>query len=388
MIKYIVLLVLIFTLSLPATALAVQPGNGIVEGQLVNGTKGGSSVAGQDITLITTLKGTESGSSTTKTDAEGRFAFEGLSTEPDSAYAMSVTFQQAVYTTESFSLSSNETTKSIVLDVFDSTTSAEVIKIQAAHTVVYVEADSLQVLEFASFINEGDRTYIGSRESTVVAGRRETLQFFLPEDVTDFQPMAGLVDYRISQTQDGFVDTVPVMPGTKEVVYTYKVDYRSGSYTFSRPVAYPTASYNFLVEGTDIRLTSDRLATQEPFYIREAPYSHLSGSNLSPGDTIAVQFSGLPRTSKLGAFTWVPLTIVVLGIVLAFGYLILRKRSRPALPEGGVEGDPQELLAELARLDDDFESGKINEKAYRRLRSAKKKRLVKSIQVPDNTDDE
>ena len=45
MIKRIALLVMIFMLSLSAPALAAEAGSGIIEGQVVNGTAGGGSVA-------------------------------------------------------------------------------------------------------------------------------------------------------------------------------------------------------------------------------------------------------------------------------------------------------------------------------------------------------
>ena len=51
MIKRIALLVIIFVLSLSASALAAEPGSGAIEGSVVNRTEGGSSVADQDITL-------------------------------------------------------------------------------------------------------------------------------------------------------------------------------------------------------------------------------------------------------------------------------------------------------------------------------------------------
>ena len=51
MIKRIALLLIIFVLSLSASALAAEPGSGVIEGSVVNRTEGGSSVADQDITL-------------------------------------------------------------------------------------------------------------------------------------------------------------------------------------------------------------------------------------------------------------------------------------------------------------------------------------------------
>jgi hypothetical protein len=56
LIKRIALLIMITILSLSAPALAAEPGSGLIEGQVVNGTEGsGSSAADQDITLKTYL---------------------------------------------------------------------------------------------------------------------------------------------------------------------------------------------------------------------------------------------------------------------------------------------------------------------------------------------
>ena len=186
MIRRITLLLIVLALSLSAPALADDPGSGIIEGRVVNGTAGGSSVADQEITLNTYLNDVEVGSATTKTDAEGWFAFDGLSTESGYIYEVTLTFQEAEYYGEWLSFDEGETTKSFEVTVYDSTTSDEAIKIATAHTVVYVEQDSLHVEEYYIFVNEADRTYIGSGEITT-AGTRRTLRLPLPDKMTDLQ---------------------------------------------------------------------------------------------------------------------------------------------------------------------------------------------------------
>jgi hypothetical protein len=44
-------------------------------------------------------------------------------------------------------------------------------------------------------------------------------------------------------------------------------------------------------------------------------------------------------------------------------------------------------LVELAKLDDDFDVGKIQGKSYHRLRSAKKARLIQLMQEPQDKSD-
>ena len=379
MIKHIALLVMIFTLSLSAPALATEPSGGIIEGQVVNGTEGGSSVADQDTTLKTYLNDAEMSAITTKTDNEGHFVFEGLSTESGYSYMVALVFQQAEYYSEWISLDEGETTKFVEVTVYDSTTSDEAIKVAMTHTILYVGQDSLKVMEYFLFVNESDRTYIGS-EDTNSAEERETLRFSLPKEAAELQPEHGLMECCIHGSENGFVDTMPVLPGGKEVVYSYRVDYNSGAYTFSRNMNYPTVNYDFLVQGEGTKVIGNQLTTEEPLDIEGAWFNHLSGTNFAPGDTLEVQLSGLPQTSNQGAILWVVLILVVLGTGFGFVYLMRKRRLQPVSSEDSLDQKRQRLLIELAHLDDNFEAGKIPEKSYRRLRSVRKAQLVELMQ--------
>ncbi len=379
LIKRIALLMMVFTLSLSAPVLAAESGTGVIEGQLVNETNGGSSVANQDITLKTYLNDAEVDAITTKTDNEGHFVFDGLSTESGYSYEVMLVFQQAEYYSEWLSLDEGETTKSVEVTVYDSTTSDEAIKVEMTHTIIYVGQDSLKVIEYFLFVNEADRTYIGSKE-IAEDGTRETLKFSLPKEATESQLTLGLMECCIRGSEEGFIDTMPVLPGSKEVAYSYKVNYNSSRYTFALKVDYPTSRYDLLFQGESIEVTGNQLAEEEPMDIEGTWFKHFAGSDFTRGDVLEIQLSGLPQTSNQGAILWVVLTLVVLGTGFSFVYLIRRRRLQPVSSEDGLEQQRQRLLVELAHLDDDFEAGKIPEKSYRRLRSARKTQLVELMQ--------
>ncbi len=378
MIRRIALL-MIFVLSLSASALAAEPGSGIINGRVVNGTEGGSSVADQDITLKTYLSNNEAGSTTTKTDAKGHFVFDGLLTEPAYSYLVTLTFQQAEYDSEWLSFNEGEINKSVEVTVYDSTTSDEAIKVAVSHTVIYVGVGSLQVEEFLLFVNESDRTYIGSKEVTA-EGNRETLRFSVPKEATELKPVGGLMECCIVSSEEGFADTMPVLPGSKEVAYSYKVSYNSGAYILSQRLNYPTASFDLLVQGESIEVIGDQLTTEEPLNIRDTWFNHLSGKDLAPGDILVTQLSGLPEASNQGAIIWTALALVVLTGGFGFGYYLLKKkRVQPLSPEGSLDQKRQRLLFEIAQLDDDLESGKIEEEAYRKLRAERKSQLAELL---------
>ncbi len=382
LIKRITLSVMIFILSLSASALAAEPDSGIIDGQLVNGTEGGGSVADLDISLTTYLNDTEVGSTTTKTDAEGRFVFDGLSTESGYSYQVILTFQQAEYSSERLSFDEGETSKSAEVIVYDSTTSDEAIKVVMSHMIIYVGQGTLLVKEYFLFVNESDLTYIGSKEVTA-GGDRETLRFYLPKEATELEYTYGLMGCCIVGNEEGFAETMPTLPGTKEVAYSYTLNYSSGTYTLSQKVNYPTANFDLLVQGEGIEIASDRLTIGEPMDIEGARFNHLSGSDFASGNILVFQLSGLPETNDKGAIIWVILALVVLTGGFGFIYMLRKKRFQPVpvSPEDSLDQTRQRLLVELAELDNDFEGGKIPEESYRRLRSVTKAQLVELMQI-------
>jgi LPXTG-motif cell wall-anchored protein len=380
LIKRIALLVIIFVLSLSASALAAEPGSGVIEGSVVNRTEGGSSVASQDITLKTYLNEAEVDSTTTQIDAEGHFVFDGLSLESDYSYQVTLTFQEAEYYSEWLSFDEGETSKATEVTVYDAITSSEAIRVAMAHTIIYVEPESLQVVEYYLFVNEADRTYIGSKEVTA-DGTKETLRFSLPTEATELQPGSGLMECCIYSSEDGFVDSMPVLPGGREVIYAYKVSYNSGSYIFSPRVNYPIDDYDILVQGEGTKVTSDQLITEGPLDMEGILFQHVSGSDLVPGSTPVVSISGLPQTDNQGTVLWVIVALVVLVGGFGFSYQLRKKRFQPVRAGDSLDQKKQKLLIELAQLDDDFEDGKIPEEVYHRLRVEKKAQLVELKQM-------
>ncbi len=368
------------SLSLAAPASAAEPGS--VEGLVVNGTEGGSSVSNQDITLKTYLDNTEVDSTDAKTDADGHFIFVGLSAEPGYSYQVTLAFQGADYYSEGLSFAEGETTKSTVVTVYDSTASDEAIQVATAHIVILVGQTSLLVEEYLLFNNEADLTYIGSRVVNT-EGDKETLRFSLPNGATELRPVSGLMEGYLYSSEDGFVDTMPVLPGAKLIIYSYEIDYSSGTYEFSKRVNYPTASFILIVQGEGTKVTSDRLTVGEPVVDAEGIwFNYLSGQALASGDILDIHLSVLPETDNQNIVIWVTLALVVLGAGFGFSYLLRKKRLQPVSPEGSLSQGRQRLLVELAQLDDDFEAGKIVEENYHRLRKVKKSQLAELMQSP------
>lgn len=389
MIKRIALLLLVLmTLSVPV--MAAEPENGVIEGQLLNGTSG-LSVPNQEITLKTYLNNAEVALDTTETDADGGFVFSGLPTAPNYSYNITLIFQEAEYGDEWVVFAQGETTKSVEVTVYDATTSDEAIEVELSHTIIYVEKDGLLVKEFYLFYNDADLTYIGFKPAD--SETRQTLKFYLPDNASGFQPDAELMSCCIYANDNGFVDSMPVFPGVREIAYSYKVNYDAGEYLLSRTVDYPVADYNLIVQGEGVVVDSGQLIREEPLNMGGTVFSYFVAGSLEPGETLTAAISSLPEISSQNTTTWVMLAAAVMVVGAVSGYLFMKKkRPQPVRQEAnlgrkGQQPQPaaqgtnfsrkrQRLLVELARLDDDFEAGKITEDNYRRRRQDVKARLI------------
>ncbi len=371
MLRVILILFTIFS-SLAAPALAASAGTGTIQGQLVNGTASGSGVANLEITLKTYLNDKEINSATSQTDEEGNFIFTGVKIELGFKYQASLFFQAGEYTSERFTFAAEEDTASTTVTVFDATTSAESVRIATAHTIIYAGQDTLDVKEYFLFVNDSDRTYVGPAMRPEKTG---VLTFLLPPESTGFQLSLGL---GIVNTSDGFAESMPLLPGVREVAFNYQIPYRSGEYVFSPEINYPMDNYNVLIQGSEVQVSSTQLVKEETLTISGNQFQHFSGSDLLPRDTIAVRLSGLSGSGG-SAFQLFAAGLLVLVFVVSLGYLWMKRRT-PHVPvaESSVLSQ-EELLQEIARLDDTFESGKIRENAYRRQRAENKQKLVKMM---------
>lgn len=390
MFKRIVLLaaglVSILSLSLPSAA--AEDASGTIEGHLVNGTAGGSSVADVVVQLKTLVNFQETGTPVTaKTQSDGQFTFSNLSTSPNNSYTVTLTYQEAEYFSDFIAFGQGETSRSANITVYDSTNSDAALKVTAAHTIISVGQESLNITVIYEFINDTDRAYVGSGE-IMSTGRRKTLTFSLPAEATEIKYGDGLVEKYILPSHDGFIDTMAVTPTGRTVVYAYKVPYSGSAYKFQQKLDYPVAQFGLLVQGKDIKITSGQLADQGPLDMGTGtPYLYLTGQNLPRGEIVSATLSK-PINQKI-VIIWVAgaLIVMIVGAGLAYRKFRGKSKAQPAkagnkpAPRAaeGIDQREQKLLAELARLDDDFAAGSIQEEAYRAQRAAKKAQLVKLL---------
>lgn len=360
--------------------------DGVIEGQVANGTAGApaESVARLEVTLHPFVDDVPQETITAVADAEGRFRFEGLARGPDRTYVVSARYQGVETFSDPLSFATGETTLPALVVVYETTEDDEAIRVERAHIIVDFVEGAMRVGEMLVFRNDGDRTYVG-REG------QGTLRFSLPPEARGLRFENPRMGTSVIRTKEGFLDTLPVPPGIRQVVLSYDLPYEAGVYRFVKTIEVPTASLDLLVADVGVEVDSDQLVFQGPWEgSGGARYLHFTAQNLARGEELVIQLSNpsamlrtsLPQQAQGApeeagsagvqeAMGWIGLGLAALSVVFVLSYPRVRRRT-----EEPLEGKREELLLALARLDDTFEAGEIAEEEYRRRRGEVKAQLI------------
>ncbi|MDO8687198.1 MAG: hypothetical protein Q7K41_01280 [Dehalococcoidales bacterium] len=364
-------------LAIVAIIVSVSPvlaaGEGVISGQIVNKTANGSSVSVVEVTLTPYLTGkATSDEQKVTTDIAGKFEFRGLSTDNGTAYTVSTNFQDASYTSEEITLTPTGLSQPVELDVYDSTTSDENIQVSNGHMVVYVEHGDLEVLEIWRFSNLGDKTFIGTAGNTP----RTTLRFSLPSGATSLSPDPGSA---IETAGIGAVSTAAVLPGVTDVNFNYFIPYQESSMTILRKTDYPIANFSLLVQDLGVKVTSAALTPGNTQMMNGTNFLYFTANNLARGTELDASLSGVVKPSAGSPeatflWPWLLAGVAVLELVVAIAYP--RLKTQQTTTNLLAPRDEVTLLEELARLDDAYESGTIEEKNYLARRAQLKASLM------------
>ncbi len=374
---------------------------GVVEGQVVNGTAGMAAVQGDLPVRLYIYSGyalKETRQATT--DAQGAFRFEGVPTGSGWAAIASVEYAGVEYEGTLLDLSTGTDFNSD-LTVYETTTDSSALAVDRSHLIIEMGVGQLEVTELVILANSGDRTYVGSEE--VVPNRLATARLALPTGATDVSFSSEQLASAMVRTGEGFVDTRPVVPGQQQYVLSYALPCEGSSYNLVKPIVYPTAAIDVLVDAPRAEVNARalvRLGTREA---EGRSYQHLGGSDLAAGADVTIRFSGLgtPSTAQAGrqgsaaptglagGRWWLNLVpLLAVAALVPIVVVGLRRRAAEVWPLPGqqtgaaVVAERDRMLATLADLDERYEAGQVEEAAYRKQRQAVKDELINLMLSP------
>jgi len=306
--RFIVVFTVLLLMVLPAGALAQEPTEGTIDGQVINGTEGGGSVGGVEISLITYVDGQLSDTRAAVADSEGTFQFDGINIEH--TYLLSARYMDVDYYYPVV-FKPGDTTAYVEVGVCDTTAGDDKISVGLTRKIINYDEESLLVTEVYWLVNDGDRTYVGTDG---------VLFFRLPQGAYCFEaPEELMIDYRLLD-DNKVTYIVPFPPGERQLVYSYRLaGPDSGELDIALSVDYPTDALELMVESGDIEVAVSRLAPLEPVV------TDTGGQNLSRDEVINVRLTNLSGGGGFPLFVlWIIIAVAVAGIAV---YVIRRIRK-------------------------------------------------------------
>ncbi len=374
--------------------LAVPKSDGVITGQVVNATTG-EPVAGLDLTLHGFQNNAEIANLTTQSDETGTFTFENVPTEHTILYMVEGEYQDVVYVSDEpgiFTPDSTETT--VDLKVYEPTTEAGNINITQLHYLLSFTPDAVNAVQIFVVGNNSDRTYIGQDG--------QTFPFSIPEGATGLRFENDPAGVRFVETADGYADTEPIGPGPEgqSIVAVYDIPYNDDSLTIDLPLPADTAALNVLMSNQGANLSSDQLQFVENRQVQGSEFSIFNGGSLAQGDTLSLRLSGLDdlefdtAPTMPGAMAAAPPVnqqlilyftlglggLAIVGVGLAYPLMRPKLTHRADLYDADPELHRQKLLLMLARLDEAYEAGELDESVYRQARARYKAELVEVME--------
>ena len=277
-------------------------------------------------------------------------------------------------------------------------TGSDAIRLDSVHMIAESFGEVLRITEIHLFGNGGDQAYAGESGDA----SQGTVFIPLPENAVGIAFGQGVADDRFLQVEGGLMDTEPVPPGTEssEVVFSYHLLVAGETVPLERRFAYPVTNLNVLVAQPGLTLKSQQLEFMGTEAFEDRQYELYGAQALVPdtplvmelvpveteGSTAAAEIppasdqgvTGSAATGNQRLLLAIGFGLAALVVVGALVYpQVVRRPAGTAVSASNLAANPKArpLLAELADLEDAFESGQIDEVTYERRRAEKREEL-------------
>jgi hypothetical protein len=337
----------------------------------------------------------------TITDANGRFRFEGLDTDPNLQYGLEALYQDVIYNSaDLYQFNEGEAALTATMMVFETTDDDSNITLDSAHLIAESFGEVLRISEIHLVRNSGDRTYIGRAQED---GTRTTLRIPLPEDAVGLAFQQGTSPERFVEVEGALHDTEPVPPGQESSVlfFSYHLMVTEELVPLVREFAYPVTNLNVLVAQPGLILSSDQLQDRGPQSFQGRQYEFYTVEDLAANTPLRMNFQpvavpsegqGMPGSSSSaaassgsstlstattsgnqGLLRWLGFGLAALAVAGAVVYTQTSKQppSRPAaVHDLSANPNTRRLLSKLADMQEQYEAGDIDDTSYERQRAA------------------
>jgi hypothetical protein len=318
-------------------------------------------------------------------DAEGRFSFDDLPLDSSTLYLPIAGHGGAwYYPGQPVSLSDSPSAE-VQITVYDATPTDEALRYErSAMLIAGIQPAALTVMEMSGLSNTEPRTVVGSDQTG--SGQAISARFPLPTGAIGFQPQRGFIDSQLVPTQDGMGLVWPVFPGRQELAFSYQLPYSGDRVAIDKILAYPVGTFAVYVPEGGLELSSPTLQPQGATELGGRRYQLYTATDLNRGDRISAQITGInaavngpqpSMTAPLMVASGATLILAAVGAAFVWRRRTASMASAGAPSASAPTGDErQQLILEIAALDERHDQRLLPEEAYQATRAALMRRVI------------
>ena len=263
-----------------------------------------------------------------------------------------------------------------------------------------IDARSRQVgvLTVINVDNRGDQVWVPDLTDPELTGL-DLLRFNLPEGFIDLSIESELPTGNVLEIDTGFALTNPIPPGEFAILISYILEYEGDSFDFNLKLPYGSDQVRMLLPDDGGSIDADGFDGPEPVVVGDSVFNQYQGDTYAAGIELGVSFSDLPQPTILqavsdffGGRTYVIVIIWIVGItflaILGYAMYSTRKNSNPASEDDDELANRDDIIAEIAALDKEYEADNIDEDEYNHRRDELKQLAFELSDIADDPTDE
>lgn len=288
--------------TIPANA---QSAGGKIEGQVANGTKEAKPTTVQNLTVrLFGVNGSASQpfSTTVQTDANGKFSFSNLNSDPATKYVLTTQYGGVDYFSDALAFDGTKATLPTSMTVYETTTDRSVLQVNQTHLIVDIRQGAFNVVQIVVLQNLTDRVLVrGTSNATLslpVISGAQNIQF--DQQDADQSTIRG----------DGVMTyTLPFFPGSDQIVYSYALPFTPPTFQLGLKMPYDSAVVRLLVADVGETISAAQFSSQSPFQAQNGQKFILNlAQNVKAGTVLNATFSNLSATTSSVSLSTSPAT--------------------------------------------------------------------------------
>ena len=343
-------------------------------GRVVNGTTG-TPVSPAVIKVVNPSGGMVAEKEVKTIDDLGHFTVDDLS-ESVPVYLLRVTFE-GVHYTEIVRFDGRDPV-TVEMKVYERTVSWDDIEVSVPHMMIARFLDTLTVDKLIQIANK-------TSPPRTVHGEGAGFVLYLPPDVIELNGLSvrslgiPLPMTPVPTDETGFYSIdYPIKPGVTTVQLSIDLPYQNSAYTYTEPMKYDVDELLIITQDPSIEVasTTAEIGPAEDFHgfksyqlgglIAGEPLTlTFRGGGAAPGGTAPQVFVIHNRARNLAIGVTIVLILTLIGFLIT---VVGKGHSRTAEKEV-LQVQKEELLNQLARLDDLYKTGTVSDQMYKLKRS-------------------